>query len=122
MYIFRIVFVAAVIVTSLLAATLVAAAIRKLSHRSDVVRSYARVGVPEARLNYLAVILLAGAAGLVGGLFWAPIGLAAGAGVVVYFLLAIAAHVRTGDEEHLLTPLLIEVFALAAVALRLSSV
>lgn len=35
------------------------------------------------------MILLAGAAGLVGGLWWAPIGIAAAMGVAVYFLAAV---------------------------------
>ena len=55
-------------------------------------RSYAMVGVPEDKLNSLAVILLAGAAGLFAGLFWEPIGVAAAVGVVCYFVLAVAAH------------------------------
>lgn len=114
-------FPAAVIVSSLLAVGLAYSAIRKLSHRPEVVQTYVRVGVPEARLDQLAITLLAGAAGLVAGLFWAPIGLAAAVGVVVYFLLAIAAHVRAGDQEHLPTPLVIELVALAALALRLAS-
>jgi hypothetical protein len=115
------VFAAAVIVSCLLAMALAISAIRKLSHRPEVVRTYARVGVPEARLYHLAIILLAGAAGLLAGLFWAPIGLAAAVGVVAYFLVAIAAHVRAGDQENLPTPLVIEGVALAALALRLAS-
>jgi DoxX-like protein len=115
------VFAAAVIVSALLAAGLAYSALRKLSHGPEVVQTYARVGVPEARLDQLAIILLAGAGGLVAGLFWTPIGLAAAVGVVVYFLLAIAAHVRAGDQEHLPTPLVIELAAVAALALRLAS-
>jgi hypothetical protein len=121
LYIFRIVFEAAVIVSSLLAAALAFSAIRKLTHRPQVVATYTRVGVPEARLDQLALILLAGAAGLVAGLFWAPVGLAAAFGLVVYFLLAIAAHVRAGDQRHLPTPMAVEAAALAALALRLAS-
>ncbi|MFG1782102.1 DoxX family protein [Rhodococcus oryzae] len=70
-------FVATVIVTVLLAALLGYAAIRKLSHREAVVREYADLGVPENRLNSLAGVLLAGAAGLVLGLAWAPLAVAA---------------------------------------------
>jgi hypothetical protein len=121
MYIFRVVFPAAVVVSSLLAAALAFAAVRKLSHRPEVVATYTRVGVPEARLNQLAVILFAGAAGLIAGIFWAPIGVAAASGVVVYFLVAIAAHMRAGDQQNLATPLIIEITALAALALRLAS-
>jgi hypothetical protein len=114
-------FLATIIVSALLATLLAIAAIRKLSHRQAVVETYVRVGVPEDRLDYLAAILLAGAAGLILGLFWPPIGAAAGAGVVVYFLVAIAFHVRADDVANLPTPLALEATAIAALALRLAS-
>jgi len=77
--------------------------------------------VPEGKLNYLAVILLAGAAGLILGLFWGPIGVAAAIGLIAYFLLAIAAHIRHDDNENLPTPVVIELMAVAALVLRLGS-
>jgi hypothetical protein len=107
------------VVTVVLAAVLTAAAIRKLTHREDVVAAYAKVGVPEERLNQLAFILLLGAAGLLLGLAWTPIGIAASAGVVVYFVLAIAAHVRHDDAANLPTPIAIEAMAVAALALQI---
>lgn len=115
-------FVASAAVSILLAAALAFAAVRKLSHRPGVVASYAQVGVPEERLNQLALILLAGAAGLLVGLAWAPIGIAAAVGVVVYFVLALAAHVRADDVENLPTPAVIELLAVAALLLRSASV
>jgi hypothetical protein len=106
------------IVNVLLAVILAFAAVRKLTHREDVVAGYARVGVPEERLNHLAFILLLGAAGLLLGLAWTPIGIAAALGVVVYFLLAIAAHVRHHDTRNLTTPIAVEAIAVAAVVLQ----
>ena len=97
---------------------MVAAAARKLTHRAGVVAEYARVGVPEERLNHLALILLAGAAGLLLGLAWPPVGLAAAAGTVVYFLLAVAAHLRHGDAAHLAVPVAIELLAMAVLTLQ----
>jgi uncharacterized membrane protein YbjE (DUF340 family) len=114
-------FAAAAVVSSLLAAVLAFSAIRKLSHRREVVATYTRVGVPEDKLDYLALILLAGAAGLVVGLFWGPLGVAAAVGLVVYFLLAIGAHVRADDTVHLPTPVVIELMAVAALVLRAGS-
>jgi hypothetical protein len=107
------------VVTVLLAAILAFAAIRKLTHREDVVASYAKVGVPEERLNQLAFILLLGAAGLLLGLAWAPIGIAAAVGVVVYFVLAIVAHLRHDDVGNLPTPVAIEVMAVVALVLQI---
>ena len=114
-------FAATIAVSTLLAAAVAYAALRKLSHRPEVVESYARVGVPEDKLDYLAFILLAGAAGLLAGLLWAPIGLAAAVGLIAYFVLAVAAHVRAHDVENLPTPLVIELLAIAALALRLAT-
>lgn len=108
-------------VSVLLAALLTWSAIRKLSHREDVVRSYVRVGVAEDKLNALAIILLAGAVGLVLGLAWAPIGIAAAAAVVCYFLIAIAFHIRAHDVGNLPMPLTFAVMAAIALALRLAT-
>jgi hypothetical protein len=113
---------ATAVVSVLLASMLVFAAVRKLSHRPEVVETYVRVGVPEDKLDYLAVILLAGAAGLLVGLAWAPIGIAAAIGLVVYFLLAIGAHIRAGDVKSLPTPVAIELMSAAALGLRVATV
>jgi DoxX-like family len=115
------VFAATIAVSILLAAAIAYAAVRKLSHRPDVVQSYARVGVPEDKLDALAFILLAGAVGLVAGLVWAPIGIAAAVGLIAYFALAVAAHVRARDVENLPTPVVIELLAVAALVLRLAT-
>jgi DoxX-like protein len=103
-----------------LAAPLLFAAARKLSHDDDVVASYARVGVPEQHLNRLAIVLVAGAVGLLAGLVWAPIGIAATIGVICYFVLAVGAHVRYRDLRRLPTPALILLTAIAVLALRVT--
>jgi hypothetical protein len=113
--------IATALVTALLALALGYSAARKLTHRPEVVQTYTRVGVPEERLDQLAAILLAGALGLVVGLFWPPIGVAAGVGILVYFAVAIAAHFRANDVAHAPTPIAIEAFAVAALALRIAS-
>ena len=103
----------AVIVTGLLAACMVYAAVRKLTHSEAVVRSYAQAGVPEERLNVLAALLLAGAAGLLAGLVWEPVGTVAAAATAVYFAVAVAAHVRAGDAARLGMPLVLALLAVA---------
>jgi hypothetical protein len=112
---------ATTIVSVLLAALLAYSAVTKLSHEERFVQGYVRVGVPEDKLDYLAIILLAGAAGLVLGLLWAPVGVAAAVGVVLYFLTAIAFHIRADDTEHLPTPLVIAAIAAATLGLRLAT-
>lgn len=113
--------IASAVVSLLVAAAVTFAAVRKLSHRPEVIESYARVGVPPEKLDYLALILLAGAAGLVAGLLWPPIGVAAAAGLVVYFALAIGAHIRADDLRNLPTPAAIELLAIASLILGLAA-
>jgi hypothetical protein len=109
-----------VIVSTLLASLMAYAAVRKLSHQPEVVASYTRVGVPEEKLDLLATTLLAGAAALLLGLLWAPLGMAAAVAIAVYFLVAIAAHIRSDDFENVPTPIVMELLALAAAALRIA--
>jgi hypothetical protein len=74
--------------------------------------------VPEHRLNVLAMLLLAGAIGVVAGIFVAPIGIAAALCLAVYFALAIVAHVRHGDLANLATPLAMLVLSVVVLVLR----
>ena len=59
-------------------------------------------------------------AGLIAGVFWAPLGIAAAFAVACYFLVAVAFHLRAGDAEHLPTPALLGLIAAVALALRLA--
>jgi hypothetical protein len=115
------VFVATVIVSFLLAGLLVLSAFIKLTRREPYVQGYLRVGVPAHRLNLLAYILLAGAAGLVAGLWWAPVGVAAAIGLTCYFLAAIGAHLRADDVRSLPTPATYLGLAVVALVLRLAT-
>lgn len=84
---------------------LIATVVCAVANASDAVAGYARasfvlansaeVRVPPAALPYLATLKLAGAVGLVVGLFGVPwLGLAAGAGLIAFFVGAVLAHVR----------------------------
>lgn len=115
-------FVATVAVSVVLAGLLVLSAFIKLTRREPFVQGYLRVGVPENRLNLLASILLAGATGLIAGLWWAPIGVAAAVGLTCYFVAAIAAHMRADDARNLPTPLTYLALAVAALLLRIASI
>jgi hypothetical protein len=115
-------FIATVVAVLVLAAALVASAGQKLRGSPTVVASYAAVGVPPARLPLLAAVLLGAAVGVVVGLGVAWLGVAAAAGVVVYFLLAVVAHVRHRQLSNVATPTVILALALVALALRLATV
>lgn len=112
-------FVGLVVVSVLCAVLLGYTAVRKLGHRPEVVASYRRAGVPESWLNRLAVLLLAAAACLIAGLFWTPLGIAAAAGLVCYFAIAIAFHLRARDTEAVGTPIVMALLAAASLTLRI---
>jgi DoxX-like family len=110
--------VATSIVSILLAALLLMSAAIKLTRCEPYVQGYLKVGVPEDRLNQLAVLLLAGACGLLLGLAWAPIGVAAAAALVAYFAVAIVFHLRADDPESLPVPVVMALLAAAVLILR----
>lgn len=109
-------FVATLVVSVLLAALLTASALGKWRHDPGQMETMRRVGFPEHRVGLLATAEAAGAVGLLSGLFWWPLGVAAAAGVVAYFLGALGAHVRVRDSA--LGPAA-ALFAAGAVALVL---
>ena len=57
------------------------------------------VGVPLKYFALLAACEFAGALGLVVGIWWPLIGMAAGIGLVLYFVGAIVSHLRVGDVK-----------------------
>lgn len=106
--------------------TILAAAANVFSSTLDFVR-YQRVldamtnaGVPHSLLVLLGVLKLAGAVGLVVG-FWLPwVGLAAAAGLVLFFAAAVGVHLRARDYA-LGLPLGFLALAAAALALGLAA-
>jgi DoxX-like family len=61
-----------------------------------VLANSAEVGVPRSWLPMLGTLKLAGAVGLVAGLVVPAIGIAAAAGLVLFFIGAIVTHIRAG--------------------------
>jgi uncharacterized membrane protein YphA (DoxX/SURF4 family) len=113
-------FIAAAIVSGLLAVALIASGRGKLVKDPRQMKTMGTVGFPEERLWLLAAAELAGAAGVVAGLFWWPIGVAAAVGVVLYFLGAIGAHLRVKDKSF--APALVMLLvAVAVLVLRAST-
>jgi hypothetical protein len=104
-------------VAGLLAALLVFSAGMKLTGRADVVESYARVGVERRRLPLLATVLFAGAAGLLVGLAWTPLGIAAAGALACYFILALIAHATHDDLAHAAPPTVLLLLAIGSTVL-----
>lgn len=90
-------FVAFVIVSALLALVTAFSGYNKATRNAQMVEAMAKLGVAERFVPVLGALLLAGAAGTVIGIWWAPIGIAATACLVLYFLGAVITHVRAKD-------------------------
>ncbi|MFH8976120.1 DoxX family protein [Streptomyces sp. NPDC017890] len=89
-------FTAYVIVTVVAIVANTGIAVADLMRAGFVVANSAEVEVPPSWLPRLAALKAAGAAGLLLGLLGVrPLGVAAAAGLVLFFVGAVAAHVRT---------------------------
>ena len=113
-------FIACTVVSIVLAALLVTSAVFKFTHNNRVVPTLIALGVPMSWLPFLGAAELAGAAGLVVGLAFAPLGIAAAVGVIVYFIGAVVTHLRVGDRA-IASPLMPGALAAAALVLRVAS-
>ena len=113
-------FIALVIVTVLLAVVCVQSAAMKLRKNEQVLAViHGTVGVPQRHLPVLAALEIAGAAGILIGLWLEPLGVAAAAGLVAYFLGAVIGHLRVGDTKNLAMPMPPLELAVAVLVLRL---
>ena len=110
-------------VTAILyAALLTFSAVGKLRlDPAQVLLIHERVGVPLSIFPLLAACELAGAIGLVAGIRWQRLGLAAAMGLVIYFIGAMLSHVRVGDFAGLGSPAFMLAIAVAALATRLKA-
>ena len=114
-------FIAYAIVASVLSLALVGSAVGKLTKNPKIVESISGVGVPLNWLPLLALAELAGAAGLIIGLWVPALGIAAGVGVVLYFLGAVIAHLRVKHND-IAPPLVLGLVAVATIVLRSASI
>ena len=115
-------FIALVVAAVLLAVMCASSASLKLRRDERAVAAIGgTVGVPLRLFPVLAALELAGAAGMLVGLWLEPPGIAAAAGLVVYFVSAMVGHLRVGDTKGLTMPLLPLVLAVVVLALRIAT-
>lgn len=90
--------IAAIVLSVLLGLASLASAAGKFSGKEAPTAPLVAVGVPERMFPVLGALLAAGGIGLIVGIWWTPLGIAAAAGLTLYFLGAVIAHVRVGDK------------------------
>jgi hypothetical protein len=114
-------FLTYIIVSVVLALMLAASAWGKLTREDRIVTGMTAVGVGLKWFPYLATLLLAGAVGLLVGIAFAPLGIAAAAGLILYFVGALIAHLRVKNMA-VAGPLMFLALAVAALLLRIPTI
>ncbi|MFD3595656.1 DoxX family protein [Nocardia sp. NPDC058640] len=110
-------FTAYVVVAVLLSFVLVFSAYAKLVKEEEVTSTMVRLGVPLSWFPVLAGLEIAGALGLLAGIVYRPLGIAAGIGVTLYFLGAVLSHLRVKDVAGSLVPAVLTLVAAVPVIL-----
>jgi uncharacterized membrane protein YphA (DoxX/SURF4 family) len=106
-------------VSILLAIILMYSGIAKLRRDARQVRVvHDTVGLAFKYFPVLAACEFAGAAGLVAGIWWPVLGIAAAIGVFLYFAGAVAAHLRVGDFKGIGSAAFMLVLSAAALVLQ----
>ena len=109
-----------------IAVTVLTAAANLFSAGADFVRykqvavNMARAGVPESWMTMLGILKAAGALGLLIGVVIPPIGIAAAAGLILFFVGAIITHLR-GHFYSFTLPVSFLTLAVVALVLRLAT-
>lgn len=87
-----------VVVSIVYALMCLAPAAMKLSGTAKMKAAAERFGVPWNRYRVLGLLELAAAGGILAGIYWRPIGLAAALGMIVLLIGGLVFHRRAGDE------------------------
>ena len=112
--------IAYLVVTVLFALMATFSAVMKLRREPNVVKIiHEVVGVPMNYFPLLAACEIAGAAGLILGIWLPPLGVAAAVGLVLYFVGAVGSHVRVGDFKGIGSAGFMLAESTAALALRI---
>jgi uncharacterized membrane protein YphA (DoxX/SURF4 family) len=115
------VFIAYTVVAVVLGLGIAASASAKIRRDERVTTALTSVGVPPSWFVPLALLEIAGTVGLLIGIGWRPLGIAAAIGVVLYFVGALTFHVRAKDVKGLPMPAVLLTLAVLASVFGIAS-
>jgi hypothetical protein len=113
-------FITYIVVTILAAAANIFSATLDFIRYKPILINMAKVGVSESWITILGILKAAGALGLVIGIGVPAVGIAAAAGLVLFFIAAIIIHLRGHDHSFGLAIVFL-LLAIAALGLRVVS-
>jgi uncharacterized membrane protein YphA (DoxX/SURF4 family) len=111
-----------VTISLLLAAACLLPAVGKLTGNPKMRKSAVHFGIPWPRYRLIGVAELAAAAGVLIGLWWHPLGVAAAAGMALLLAGALITHRRAADRGKEMAPALLALaITIAYLAIALTS-
>lgn len=111
-------FVSLAVVTVFMSALLLVSAGAKSLRTRHITKQMSTLAVPQSMMAFLIAAQIAGAAGAIAGLRWAPVGIAAAIGLTLYFAGAVAFHLRAGDRKGASPAMILTMASLALIVLR----
>ncbi|GGY18848.1 DoxX family protein [Streptomyces tanashiensis] len=111
-------FVSLAVVTVFMSALLLVSAGAKSLRTRHITEQMSTLGVPQRMMAFLIGAQIAGAAGVIAGLWWGPVGIAAAIGLALYFAGAVAFHLRVGDRKGASPAVVLTVASVALIVLR----
>ncbi|MEI7057453.1 DoxX family protein [Nocardioides sp. CCNWLW239] len=114
-------FIAYVVVSSLLALTCLASGVLKVTRQPAMVEQLGGLGVAAKYVPVLGSLLVLGAVGLVVGNWIAGLGIATAGALALYFLGAILTHLRAGDGKGAVPTIVLTLVSVAVLVLRVLS-
>ncbi|GHH31166.1 hypothetical protein GCM10017790_65840 [Amycolatopsis oliviviridis] len=89
--------VVSVVLSVLLAAIFAVLGVAKVLRQPSLISRTERLGFSVRAIQGIGALEIAGAAGLVAGFFWLPLGIAAAIGLMALLIGAAISHLRAGD-------------------------
>ncbi|AYY12808.1 DoxX family protein [Actinobacteria bacterium YIM 96077] len=114
-------FIAYISLTVLLSFALVFSGRSMLVKEPDITETLTRLGVPHSWFPILAILKIAGALGLLAGIAYRPLGIAAGVGLVLFFVGAVVSHLRVNDVKGTPVPTVLVLASMTPVVLGLAT-
>lgn len=114
-------FIAYIVVSSLLALACLASGTIKVTRQPAMVEQLGGLGVAAKYVPVLGALLVLGAIGLVLGNWVGALGVAAAGALALYFIGAIITHLRAGDAKGSVPTVALTVVSVVALVLRVLS-
>ena len=113
-------FIAMLVLSALLAVVFTAAGVSKVMKVPAMVTAAEAHGFTADSYRNIGLLEVAGAAGLIIGLWWAPLGIAAALGLTLLMVGAVIVHVRAKDKVAETVPaVVLTLLSAAALVLRI---